>query len=111
MHDLLSGNTPEAMAARAAAERRERTEKELAKEREKRGFRKDMPLHRTYFHDIAQPAKIPGAAREARGLHRRGRVPRVRTRSSRPRRCSTMFMQIFPFTEHSREGRRACAPT
>src|SRR5687767_8036831 len=46
IHDLLSGNTPEAMAARAAAERRERSEKELAKEREKSGYRKDMPLHR-----------------------------------------------------------------
>ena len=60
MHDLFSGNTPEAQAARVAVERRERTEKELAKEREKSGFRKDMPLHRTYFHDISQPAKIPG---------------------------------------------------
>ena len=58
MHDLFSGNTPEAQAARAAIERRERTEKELAKEKEKSGYRKDMPLHRTYFHDIAQPAKI-----------------------------------------------------
>src|SRR5687768_18532244 len=51
IHDLLSGNTPEAMAARAAIERREKTEKELAKEREKAGYRKDMPLHRTYFHE------------------------------------------------------------
>ena len=31
IHDLLSGNTPEAQAARALTERRERTEKELAK--------------------------------------------------------------------------------
>jgi len=59
MHDLFSGNTPEAQAARAATERRERTEKELAKEKEKSGYRRDMPLHRTYFHDITQPAKIP----------------------------------------------------
>ena len=47
MHDLFSGNTPEAQAARALTERREKTEKELAKEREKSGYRKDMPLHRT----------------------------------------------------------------
>src|SRR6185369_15624416 len=58
IHDLLLGNTPEAQAMRAQLERRERTEKELAKERERAGLRKDMQLHRTYFHDIAQPAKI-----------------------------------------------------
>src|SRR5688500_1121515 len=34
IHDLLIGNTPEAQAARSATERRERTEKELAKERD-----------------------------------------------------------------------------
>ena len=61
IHDLLLGNTPEAQAMRGQLERRERTEKELAKERERAGCR-DMPLHRTYFHDIAQPAKIQGCS-------------------------------------------------
>jgi hypothetical protein len=32
MHDLFCGNTPEALAARALMERREKTEKELANE-------------------------------------------------------------------------------
>src|SRR6266849_1311665 len=60
MHDLFSGNTPEALAARALMERREKTEKELAKEEEKGGYRfKDMPLHRAYFHDIAPSVRIP----------------------------------------------------
>ena len=54
MHDLFSGNTPEAQAARALMERREKTEKELAKEEEKRGYRfKDMLLHRTYFQGVS----------------------------------------------------------
>src|SRR5260370_3851568 len=58
IHDLLSGNTPEAQAARALTERRGKTERELAKEKEKSGYRKDMPLHRTHFHEISPPAKI-----------------------------------------------------
>lgn len=100
IHDLLSGNTPEAIAARAAAERRERSEKELAKEREKSGYRRDMPLHRTYFHEIAQPAKIPGlleklidntATADFRELH-----PIYQAAS-----IQHGIIQIFPFTEHS----------
>ncbi len=100
VHDLVSGNTPEAQAARAQAERRERTEKELAKEREKQGFRRDMPLHRTYFHEILQPAKIQvaleklidwTASADFRELHPIMQAARVQHQ----------FIQIFPFTEHS----------
>ncbi len=100
IHDLMSGNTPEAQVARAQAERRERTDKELAKEREKQGFRKDMPLHRTYFHEIHQPPKIQAALEklidwtatsEFRELHPIMQACRVQH----------SFIQIFPFTEHS----------
>lgn len=108
MHDLLCGNTPEALAQRAAMERRERTEKELAKERERTGYRKDMPLHRTYFHEIAQPAKIQplleklvdytGQA-EFREFHPIKQAATVQH----------MFMQIFPFTEHSGKVARLCS--
>jgi len=107
MHDLFSGNTPEAQAARAATERRERTEKELAKEREKSGYRKDMPLHRTYFHDIAQPAKIQPAleklveytsSTEFREFHPIKQAAAVQHQ----------FLQIFPFTEHSGKVGRMC---
>jgi Fic family protein len=100
IHDLLCGSTPEAQQARANIERRERTEKELAKERERSGYRKDMPLHRTYFHEIAQPAKIQpmleklvdytGSA-EFREFH-----PIKQAAVAQHR-----FMQIFPFTENS----------
>jgi Fic family protein len=107
MHDLFSGNTPEAQQARAAVERRERTEKELAKEKERSGFRKDMPLHRTYFHDIAQPVKIPGeleklvdftASAEFREYHPIKQAATVQHR----------FLQIFPFPEHSGKVGRMC---
>ncbi|MCI0570509.1 MAG: Fic family protein [Myxococcaceae bacterium] len=100
MHDLFCGNTPEAQAARAAIERREKSEKELARERDRSGFRKDMPLHRTYFHDIAQPSKIQGmleklvnytASAEFRELHPIKQAATVQH----------MFLQVFPFTEHS----------
>lgn len=100
IHDLLCGNTPEALAARAAIERREKSEKELAKERDRVGYRKDMPLHRTYFHEIAQPPKIQpmleklvdhtGSAefREDHPLRQAGTIQH-------------MFLQIFPFAENS----------
>ena len=100
IHDLLCGSTPEAQQARANIERRERTEKELAKERDRSGYRKDMPLHRTYFHEIAQPAKIQpmleklvdytGSA-EFREFHPIKQAAVVQHK----------FMQIFPFTENS----------
>lgn len=107
MHDLFLGNTPEAQAARAASERRERTEKELAKERERAGFRKDMPLHRTYFHDIHQPAKIAPeleklvdytASAEFKEFHPIQQAATVQYK----------FLQIFPFTEHSGKVGRMC---
>jgi Fic family protein len=108
MHDLFLGNTPEAQALRAQTERRERTEKELAKERDRAGFRKDMPLHRTYFHDIAQPAKIQPqleklvdytAGAEFKEFHPLKQAATVQH----------MFLQIFPFTEHSGKVGRMCS--
>jgi len=100
IHDLLLGNTPEAQAARAQLERRERTEKELLKERDRAGLRKDMPLHRTYFHDIAQPGKIQAqldklleftASTEFREYHP---IKQAAT-------FQFQFLQVFPFSEHS----------
>jgi Fic family protein len=100
IHDLLLGNTPEAQAMRAQLERRERTEKELLKERDRTGLRKDMPLHRTYFHDIAQPAKIQAlldklieftASTEFKEYHP---IKQAAT-------FQFQFLQVFPFSEHS----------
>jgi len=66
-----------------------------------------MPLHRTYFHDIAQPAKIQPAleklvdytaSAEFREFHPIKQAATVQH----------MFLQIFPFTEHSGKVGRMC---
>lgn len=108
MHDLFTGMTAESQALRAHYGLREKTEKEKEKEKEKSGYRKDMPLHRTYFHDIAQPAKIPAlleklvdftASAEFREYHPIKQAATIQHQ----------FMQIFPFTEHSGKVGRMCS--
>jgi Fic family protein len=63
-------------------------------------LRKDMPLHRAYFHEIAQPAKIPALLQKVleacdsadfRNAHAIQRAARLHHG----------FMQVFPFTENS----------
>ena len=107
MHDLFCGNTPEAHAARALMERREKRENELAKA--KGGYRfKDTPLHRTYFHDIAPSVKIPALleklvafteSAEFRELHSIEQAATVQHQ----------FLHIFPFAEHSGKIGRMCS--
>ncbi len=68
-------------------------------------FRKDMPLHRAYFHEIAQPAKIPALLQKVldgcdsadfRNAHPIQRAAKLHHG----------FMQVFPYTENSgRVGR------
>jgi Fic family protein len=63
-------------------------------------FRKDMPIHRAYFHEIATPAKIPAQLEkvfeyaespEFRNVH----IVQAATRFHHG------FMQVFPYTENS----------
>ena len=63
-------------------------------------FRKDMPLHRSYFHEIAQPSRIAAALQKVldacdsadfRNAHPIQRAARLHHG----------FMQVFPFTENS----------
>ncbi len=63
-------------------------------------YRKDMPLHRAYFHEIVQPAKIAQALQKLmescdtadfRNAHPVFRAARLHH----------AFMQIYPFTENS----------
>jgi len=63
-------------------------------------YRKEIPLHRAYFHEIAQPAKIPvqlGKVLDAcdssdfRALHPIQQAARI----------GHGFMQVYPFTENS----------
>jgi Fic family protein len=63
-------------------------------------WRKDIPIHRTYFHEIAQPAKIQVSlqkvldylkARETKDMHPIELAANVHHR----------FMRVFPFSDHS----------
>lgn len=63
-------------------------------------YRKDIPIHRTYFHEIAAPAKIQQGltkvldylkARDDKDLHPIELAANVHHR----------FMRVFPFSEHS----------
>ncbi len=63
-------------------------------------FRKDMPLHRAYFHEIAQPAKIPALLQKVLDG-----TDTAEFRNAHPiQRASKLhhgFMQAFPYTDHS----------
>jgi len=98
LHDLLSGNTPQAQAARVATERRERKERESSKD--KTGFRKDMPLHRTYSHEISQPSKI-SARLEKLIEHAAEREFADLNPIAQAAQLQFQLIQIFPFTEYS----------
>jgi Fic family protein len=63
-------------------------------------FRKDMPLHRAYFHEISHPTKIPALLQKVlescdsadfRNAHPVQRAVKLHHG----------FMQVFPFTENS----------
>lgn len=63
-------------------------------------LRKDMPLHRAYFHEIAQPARIPALLQKVldtcdsadfRGAHPIQQAVKLHHG----------FMQVFPYTENS----------
>ncbi|MFH1808464.1 MAG: Fic family protein [Pseudomonadota bacterium] len=63
-------------------------------------YRRDIPLHRTYFHEITQPAKIaPRLAQLLQGANSND------FRRWHPIKQAAAFhhefMQIFPFSEHS----------
>jgi len=63
-------------------------------------FRKDMPLHRAYFHEIAQPAKIPALLQKVLDA-----CDSAEFRNAHPiQRASKLhhgFMQVFPYTDNS----------
>ena len=63
-------------------------------------WRKDMPIHRSYFHDIALPPKIPTALQKVFDLCETSDF-----RNAHPIQQAVKlqhgFMQVFPFTENS----------
>ena len=100
INELLSGATPKAQELRTQMERRDRTEKELNKEKELLSFRKDIPLHKTYLHDLSPPGKVASATEklltwtgsaEFRELHPIIQAAKVQHQ----------FIQIFPFPQTS----------
>lgn len=63
-------------------------------------YRSEMPLHRAYYHEIAQPARIAGLLAK---LCDQAESSELRTAHpiQRAIRIHHGFMQIFPFTENS----------
>ncbi len=63
-------------------------------------YRKDMPLHRAYFHEIAQPAKIVPLLQKLFDA-----CDTADFKCSHPNQQATRlhhgFMQVFPYTENS----------
>ena len=63
-------------------------------------FRKDMPLHRAYFHEIAQPARIPALLAKVVDA-----TDTADFRKSHPvmqaARVQHGFMQVYPYTDGS----------
>lgn len=63
-------------------------------------FRKEMPLHRAYFHEIAHPAKIQPMLANVLDL-----AETAEFRNAHPvqqaSRLHHGFMQVYPFTENS----------
>ncbi len=63
-------------------------------------YRKDMPLHRAYFHEIAQPAKIVPLLQKLFDA-----CDTADFKGSHPIQQATRlhhgFMQVFPYTENS----------
>lgn len=63
-------------------------------------WRKDMPLHRAYFHDIAQPQKIPALLQKVldhcESADFKGSHP-----IQQAARLHHGFMQVYPYTENS----------
>jgi Fic family protein len=64
------------------------------------GLRKDMPLHRTYFHDIVEPAQIEAGLANVCSVVDGGDF-----RAQHPINQACLFhhqfMKIFPFTDNS----------
>ncbi len=63
-------------------------------------FRKDMPLHRAYFHEIAQPVRIPAMLAKVLDA-----TDTADFRKSHPviqaARVQHGFMQVYPYTDGS----------
>lgn len=68
--------------------------------KDKANYRKDMPLHRNYFHDIAPPAKVADQLQKLADFCNTSEF-----KEYHPLKQGAVlhygFMQVFPFTENS----------
>lgn len=63
-------------------------------------LRREIPLHRTYFHDIAPPARIASLLEKLMEVAESGDFKSLDP-VQRSARFQLEFMRIFPYTEHS----------
>jgi Fic family protein len=63
-------------------------------------YRKEIPLHRAYFHEIAQPAKVPAQLAELMEWCESAEFKRAHA-IQKASKLQHTFMQIYPFTEGS----------
>jgi Fic family protein len=63
-------------------------------------FRKDMPLHRAYFHDIAQPPKIQPLLQKLLDTCETADFKNAHP-IQQAAKLHHGFMQVFPYTENS----------
>jgi hypothetical protein len=64
-------------------------------------YRKDMPLHRVYFHEISTPDKIPGLMRALVQWLDSEETRRTMHPTRIASRAHYKLLRIFPFTKHS----------
>jgi Fic family protein len=64
-------------------------------------YRKDMPLHRVYFHEIATPDKIPTQMRTLLQWLASDEVRRTSHATRIAAKAHYQFLHIFPFAKHS----------
>ncbi len=71
-------------------------------------YRKDIPIHRTYFHEIAQPAKIPALLQKVLDYLKSKPKPEPHPIEFAAN-IHHRFMRVFPFSQHSGTlGRLLC---
>jgi Fic family protein len=63
-------------------------------------YRKEIPLHRAYFHEIAQPAKVPAMLADLMEWCESAEFKRTHA-VQKASKLQHVFMQIYPFTEGS----------
>jgi Fic family protein len=64
-------------------------------------YRKDMPLHRVYFHEISTPDKIPTQVRATVQWLGSEEAKRTMHPTRLAARAHYQLLHIFPFTKHS----------